>query len=146
MPLHVSSDGEPQLLMMILLLRHSRLVWTSLVLVIRLCGTAVCLTYEVPYYGCIHLTFVALAEFYGIDPLTANLELLSRFFTKHPRYEDRVFLFVKVHDNMMLPLVTLTWCTGFQGGAINMKPVCSLENLCRRWVSLQKEHFHQGLT
>ncbi|KDQ18023.1 hypothetical protein BOTBODRAFT_546723 [Botryobasidium botryosum FD-172 SS1] len=35
------------------------------------------------------------AEFYGINPPTANLSLINRFFTKYPEYADRVFLSVK---------------------------------------------------
>lgn len=34
-------------------------------------------------------------EFYGVDPPTANLEMLSRFFAKYPEYIDRTFLSVK---------------------------------------------------
>ncbi|ETW74634.1 hypothetical protein HETIRDRAFT_331884 [Heterobasidion irregulare TC 32-1] len=34
-------------------------------------------------------------EFYGIDPPTANLELIARFFEKYPTYTDKVFLSVK---------------------------------------------------
>jgi len=34
-------------------------------------------------------------EFYGIEPSTANLELVSRFFTKYPDLADRAFLSVK---------------------------------------------------
>jgi len=34
-------------------------------------------------------------EFYGNNPRTANLELISRFFTAHPELADRVFLSVK---------------------------------------------------
>lgn len=36
------------------------------------------------------------AEFYGINPPTANLELLARFFEKYPEYVDKAFLSVKV--------------------------------------------------
>ncbi|EIM84126.1 aldo/keto reductase [Stereum hirsutum FP-91666 SS1] len=36
------------------------------------------------------------AEFYGYNPPTANLELLSRFFEKYPTYVDKAFLVVKV--------------------------------------------------
>lgn len=35
-------------------------------------------------------------EFYGPNLSTANLELLARFFTKHPDYADKTFLSVKV--------------------------------------------------
>jgi len=34
-------------------------------------------------------------EFYGFEPREANLELISRFFEKHPEYADRAFLSVK---------------------------------------------------
>lgn len=37
-----------------------------------------------------------IAEFYGYNPPTANLELLSRFFEKYPTYVDKAFLVVKV--------------------------------------------------
>ena len=36
------------------------------------------------------------AEFYGINPPTANLELVARFFEKYPQYVDKAFLSVKV--------------------------------------------------
>lgn len=36
------------------------------------------------------------AEFYGINPPTANLELLARFFEKYPEYVEKAFLSVKV--------------------------------------------------
>lgn len=35
-------------------------------------------------------------EFYGINPPTANLELVARFFEKYPEYVDKAFLSVKV--------------------------------------------------
>ena len=35
-------------------------------------------------------------EFYGVKPVTANLELVSRFFEKYPTYADKAFLSVKV--------------------------------------------------
>ncbi|THH16563.1 hypothetical protein EW146_g4111 [Bondarzewia mesenterica] len=35
------------------------------------------------------------AEFYGMNPMTANLELVSRFFEKYPTYADKAFLSVK---------------------------------------------------
>ncbi|THH16555.1 hypothetical protein EW146_g4105 [Bondarzewia mesenterica] len=35
------------------------------------------------------------AEFYGIDPITANLELIARFFERYPTYADKAFLSVK---------------------------------------------------
>lgn len=54
-----------------------------------------------------HANFVVLAEFYGIDPPTANLELLSRFFVKYPEYKDRVFLSVKVLDDVILQVVLI---------------------------------------
>lgn len=34
-------------------------------------------------------------EFYGMNPRTANLELISRFFEKYPTYADKAFLSVK---------------------------------------------------
>ncbi|KLO12597.1 Aldo/keto reductase [Schizopora paradoxa] len=34
-------------------------------------------------------------EFYGFNPRTANLELISRFFEKYPTYADKAFLSVK---------------------------------------------------
>jgi len=34
-------------------------------------------------------------EFYGINPRTANLALVNRFFIKYPEYADRAFLSVK---------------------------------------------------
>ena len=36
------------------------------------------------------------AEFYGHGWTTGNLELLARFFEKHPGYADKTFLSVKV--------------------------------------------------
>ncbi|KAG8939270.1 hypothetical protein FRC04_006734 [Tulasnella sp. 424] len=39
--------------------------------------------------------FINSAEFYGHEPLTANLDLLARFFTKYPELADRTFLSVK---------------------------------------------------
>ncbi|KAA1476981.1 aldo/keto reductase [Dentipellis sp. KUC8613] len=35
------------------------------------------------------------AEFYGVNPREANLELLARFFEKYPEYVDKAFLSVK---------------------------------------------------
>ncbi|KAF9004287.1 NADP-dependent oxidoreductase domain-containing protein, partial [Cyathus striatus] len=35
------------------------------------------------------------SEFYGHNPLTANLKLLARFFDKYPTHADKVFLSVK---------------------------------------------------
>lgn len=35
-------------------------------------------------------------EFYGVNPRTANLEVLNRFFTRYPEMADRTFLSVKV--------------------------------------------------
>lgn len=34
-------------------------------------------------------------EFYGLNPPTANLEMLSRFYAKYPQYMDQTFLSVK---------------------------------------------------
>jgi len=59
------------------------------------------------------------AEFYGVDPPTANLELLSRFFAKYPEYQDRAFISVK-------------------GGTLDLKPVSTLENLRRSVVDSAK--------
>lgn len=42
------------------------------------------------------VTILLLAEFYGFNPPTANLELISRFFEKYPSYVDKAFLVVKV--------------------------------------------------
>ncbi|CAE6503571.1 unnamed protein product [Rhizoctonia solani] len=40
--------------------------------------------------------FLNSGEFYGMAPhITANLELLNRFFTKYPEYAERTFLSVK---------------------------------------------------
>ncbi|CAE6459738.1 unnamed protein product [Rhizoctonia solani] len=40
--------------------------------------------------------FLNSGEFYGVAPhITANLELLNRFFTKYPEYAERTFLSVK---------------------------------------------------
>ncbi|KAF9004288.1 NADP-dependent oxidoreductase domain-containing protein [Cyathus striatus] len=41
------------------------------------------------------------SEFYGRNPLTANLELLARFFDKYPAYADKVFLSVKGAFNIL---------------------------------------------
>jgi hypothetical protein len=35
-------------------------------------------------------------EFYGLNPPSANLELLARFFERYPAYTDKAFLSVKV--------------------------------------------------
>ncbi|KAF8305542.1 aldo/keto reductase [Clavulina sp. PMI_390] len=35
------------------------------------------------------------ADFYGFNPPTANLEMLSRFFTESPEYREKAFLVVK---------------------------------------------------
>ncbi|CCO37225.1 Pyridoxal reductase OS=Schizosaccharomyces pombe (strain 972 / ATCC 24843) GN=plr1 PE=1 SV=1 [Rhizoctonia solani AG-1 IB] len=41
--------------------------------------------------------FLNAGEFYGTWPnVTANLELLNRFFTKYPEYAERTFISVKV--------------------------------------------------
>jgi len=39
-------------------------------------------------------------EFYGMNPKTANLELLARFFEKYPEYQDKAFLSVKGGVNL----------------------------------------------
>jgi pyridoxine 4-dehydrogenase len=39
--------------------------------------------------------FPHLGEFYAQDLGTGNLEMLSRFYAKHPEYVDRTFLSVK---------------------------------------------------
>lgn len=46
----------------------------------------------------LELEFVSspTGEFYGINPMEANLELIARFFEKYPSYEDKAFLSVKV--------------------------------------------------
>lgn len=38
---------------------------------------------------------IIAGEFYGLDPPSANLELLARFFEKYPQYADKAFLSVK---------------------------------------------------
>jgi len=40
-------------------------------------------------------TFFNSSEFYGINPRTANLELINRFCKKYPEYADKFFLSVK---------------------------------------------------
>ncbi|KAH9991960.1 aldo/keto reductase [Russula compacta] len=40
--------------------------------------------------------FLNSGEFYGINPPSANLELLARFFERYPSYADKAFLSVKV--------------------------------------------------
>ncbi|KAG8907151.1 hypothetical protein FRB99_005259 [Tulasnella sp. 403] len=42
-----------------------------------------------------HKLLINSGEFYGINPRTANLELVARFFTKHPELAERCFLSVK---------------------------------------------------
>jgi hypothetical protein len=42
------------------------------------------------------LTKRETGEFYGLDPPSANLELLARFFERYPDYADKAFLSVKV--------------------------------------------------
>jgi len=39
--------------------------------------------------------FLNSGEFYGINPPSANLELLARFFERYPAYADKAFLSVK---------------------------------------------------
>lgn len=39
--------------------------------------------------------FLNTSEFYGINPRTANLLLLSRFFAKYPNYRERAFISLK---------------------------------------------------
>lgn len=41
-------------------------------------------------------SFLTTGEFYGLDPPSANLELLARFFERYPDYADKAFLSVKV--------------------------------------------------
>lgn len=41
-----------------------------------------------------------IGEFYGRNPREANLDLLSRFFEKHPELADKAFLSVKVSAGM----------------------------------------------
>jgi len=48
--------------------------------------------------------FLNSGEFYGIEPRTANLELIGRFFAKYPQYVERAFLSVKggsARDSLM---------------------------------------------
>jgi len=47
-------------------------------------------------------------EFYGVNPRTSNLELVSRFFEKYPEYTDKAFLSVKGGSaaDSLLPLAT----------------------------------------
>ncbi|KAG8933183.1 hypothetical protein FRC02_012328 [Tulasnella sp. 418] len=58
--------------------------------------------------------FINSGEFYGVNPRTANLELLSRFFDKYPELADRTILSVKGGTN-----------------ADNLAPNSSEENLRR---------------
>ena len=44
------------------------------------------------------LTQCRPGEFYGVEPKTANLELLARFFEIYPEYADKAFLSVKVRE------------------------------------------------
>ena len=46
-------------------------------------------------YLAILTSVINIAQFYAPDFGTANLELLARFFDKHPGYADKVFLSVK---------------------------------------------------
>jgi pyridoxine 4-dehydrogenase len=48
--------------------------------------------------------FRRTGEFYGINPPSANLELLARFFERYPGYADKAFLSVKVR-------IIDSWCT-----------------------------------
>ena len=51
------------------------------------------------YHSAIYKSVIAhvlTAQFYALDHGTGNLELLARFFDKHPGYADKVFLSVKV--------------------------------------------------
>ncbi|KAF8311593.1 aldo/keto reductase [Clavulina sp. PMI_390] len=64
-------------------------------------------------------------EFYGVDPPTANLELLSRFFAKYPEYVDRAFLSVKGGSTV-------------EDGKATLIPDSSLENLRRSVNDINK--------
>jgi hypothetical protein len=48
------------------------------------------------------LKWTPAGEFYGMNPRTGNLELVSRFFAKYPDYADRAFLSVKVGRSLYL--------------------------------------------
>jgi len=65
--------------------------------------------------------FLNSGEFYGLNPRTANLELLARFFTKYPELQDRTFLSVKGGT-----------------GADDLKTDASPENLCRSVDAINK--------
>jgi len=41
-------------------------------------------------------------EFYGVNRSAANLELVARFFDKHPGYAERTFLSVKEETSLTL--------------------------------------------
>jgi len=43
----------------------------------------------------------SLAEFYGVHPPTANLELLSCSLAKYPEFKDRVLLSVNVRNDLI---------------------------------------------
>ncbi|KAI0300082.1 aldo/keto reductase [Multifurca ochricompacta] len=45
--------------------------------------------------------FLNSGEFYGINPPSANLELLARFFERYPDYANKAFLSVKVRISVL---------------------------------------------
>lgn len=73
------------------------MAWTVCLQVPRCCSTAVSAIFgswveRVAF----KLTYYSVGEFYGINPRTANVELVARFFEKYPSYVEKAFLSVKV--------------------------------------------------
>lgn len=91
----LTTDGDLTQSLTKSLSRPSKRAWTVCLRVLRCCSTAVGITNGIQTSTNLNrerMNHSFVGEFYGINPRTANVELVARFFEKYPSYVDITLL------------------------------------------------------